>query len=89
MCDHKRGPFRSGVTVFYLADIDRFMADIRIICDACGEPFRFMGVPLGLNKGGVAMSVDGLELRAAIVPADMARSPVEILINDTIDQKAN
>jgi hypothetical protein len=51
-----------------LEDSGKFMAEIRIVCVECREPFRFVGVPAGLRFDGPAVSVDGLELRAPIEP---------------------
>lgn len=45
-----------------------FIAEVQIKCAACGERFRFAGVPAGLSFTAPATSVDGYELRAPIVP---------------------
>ena len=45
-----------------------FMADLRIQCADCGEPFRFLGLPYGLSFQHPALSPDGLELRAPMEP---------------------
>lgn len=58
-CDHEE--FEAKVDVNRLTDSGRFMADIRIKCKQCGEPFRFLGLPCG-----VAVSADGTEARIAI-----------------------
>lgn len=44
----------------------RFMADIRIACAVCGERFRFLGLPAGVDTNGATVSVDGTEARLAI-----------------------
>lgn len=49
--------------------VEGFMAEIRIGCADCGEPFRFIGVPAGLLAGQPCVSVDEMELRAPIRPA--------------------
>jgi hypothetical protein len=45
-----------------------FVAEVQIKCAACGERFKFTGVPAGLSFVAPATSVDGFELRAPIVP---------------------
>lgn len=46
-----------------------FAADIRVHCAACDEPFRWVGVPAGLNPRHPTVSIDDLELRAPLRPA--------------------
>jgi hypothetical protein len=47
-----------------------FVAEITIKCGACGEPFRFLGVPGGLSLSYAvpSTSLDSTELRAPIRP---------------------
>lgn len=45
-----------------------WMADIRITCIACDEPFRFPGLNVGVSLGYPTVSMDGIELRAPIEP---------------------
>lgn len=73
-CEHT--DFVATVTVNRLADSGRFTADIRIDCKECGLPFRFLGLPLGLDLDGAAMSVDALEARLAIAPGDGLLPPL-------------
>ena len=47
----------------------RFTADVRIRCAQCGQPFRFIGLPHGLDLNGAAVSADGQEARLCILPA--------------------
>jgi hypothetical protein len=63
-CEHLN--FKAKVIVNRLKDSKRFIADITINCDDCGEPFRFLGLPCGLDLDGCTVSVDGTELRTAI-----------------------
>lgn len=65
-CPHLN--FFARVNVARLEDSGKFVADIRITCTECDEPFRFVGVAAGLRFDGPACSVDGLELRAPIEP---------------------
>lgn len=46
----------------------RFNADISISCEQCGKKFRFLGLPMGLDMFGAAVSPDGTEGRFAIHP---------------------
>lgn len=71
-CSHSE--FRADVEVHRVvgdegptAGVD-YMADVRIRCVECGEPFRFLGVPSGLSFEAPMTSVDGLELHAPIEP---------------------
>lgn len=63
-CEHK--DFDAWVDVNRLEDSRRFCADIRIKCRECGEPFRFLGLPAGLDLNGASVSVDGTEAHLAI-----------------------
>ncbi len=65
-CPHEH--FESTVNVNRLVDIGRFTAEIKIRCVDCGAPMRFLGLPLGLDLNGAAVSVDGTEGRFAIHP---------------------
>jgi hypothetical protein len=65
-CPHP--DFAANVTVNRLEDSGRFCADVRIECVACGVPFRFIGLPLGLDLNGAAVSADGCEARLAVAP---------------------
>jgi hypothetical protein len=46
-----------------------YAADVRIKCDQCGLPFRWMGLDAGIHPQQPRVSVDALELRAPIEPA--------------------
>lgn len=75
-CIHNKGHV-AEVEVAYLEDTGRYSTGIKIRCVDCGQPFRFIGLPLGLNLNGATMSIDGLEARLAIMPADRVPSPLE------------
>lgn len=68
-CPHP--DFEANVTVNRLEDSGRFMADIKIKCCFCGQPFQFLGLPMGVNMNGAAVDVDWTELRVAIRPAEI------------------
>jgi len=66
-CDH--GCVLVAGNLVRLPDSDRWNVEVRLTCQGCGEPFRFRGLPVGLNLDGAAVSVDGLEARLAVHPA--------------------
>lgn len=45
-----------------------YQADVTIKCADCGLPFRFIGLPAGLDLNGAATSLDATEARLAIAP---------------------
>lgn len=63
-CPHLE--FSANVSVARLSESGRFCADIKIECSHCKEPFRFLGLPCGLDLNGAAVSPDGTEMRVAI-----------------------
>ena len=67
-CQHLN--FYANVNVARIEDVSpmQFYADITVVCTDCKEPFRFIGVPAGLNPSQPMMSPDGRELRAPIEP---------------------
>jgi len=67
-CKHET--FEAHVRVNRLKDSGRFNADVKIHCTQCGEPFRFLGLPAGLDLNGAAVSADGTEARLAIGTAE-------------------
>ena len=74
-CKHEN--FKANVTVNKLTDSGRFMADIRIHCNQCGEAFRVLGLPCGLDLNGAAVDVDGTELRIAIGTSETVANIVD------------
>jgi hypothetical protein len=75
MCKHKN--IETTTDISYLEDANRFTADIRIRCADCGTPFRFIGLPAGLDLNGAAVSADGTEGRFAIAPKSEVLSMIE------------
>ena len=49
--------------------VEGYSADIKVECRDCGEPFRWIGVPAGLDPRQPAVSIDETELRAPLRPA--------------------
>lgn len=66
--DCKHEEFQVLADVNRLADVGRFTLDLRVGCIQCGKPFRFLGLPIGLDLNGAAVSPDGIEARLAIHP---------------------
>lgn len=66
MCEHRN--FEANVNVNRIEDVGRFAADVSIRCADCGVPFRFLGLPSGVDLNGAAVSVNGEEARLAIAP---------------------
>ena len=46
----------------------KMMLDVTLVCQECGAPFVFLGLPVGLSMSGATVSVDGTELRIAVAP---------------------
>lgn len=74
-CQHP--DFNCFVTVNRLEDIGRFSADVEIECKACGVPFRFIGLPAGVDLNGAAVSVDACQARLAVAPKGEVLSEIE------------
>lgn len=65
-CDHPG--FDVDAKIARMSDTGQFQADIKIVCHECGTPMRFLGLPMGLDMNGAAVSPDGTEGRFAILP---------------------
>lgn len=74
-CAHRQ--FKANVDVSRLEDSGRFSADVRIMCADCGTPFRFLGLPCGLDLNGATVSADGEEARMAIGTAETVANIVD------------
>ena len=77
LCEHKS--FSCEICVNRLEDTKpmRFCADGRIKCEDCGLPFRFIGLPAGLDLNGASVSVDATEAHLAIAPKGEVVSVIE------------
>lgn len=82
MCNHELLHF--DISIVRLIDLpgQRRMMEVHVKCQACEEPFQFLGLPLGLHLGGSAMSVDGLEARLMIVPSSEHPNPLQQIAHD-------
>lgn len=65
-CEHKT--FHVDAVVNRLEDVGRFHMDIKVRCVDCDTPFRFIGLPAGLDLNGASASGDAEEGRFAIAP---------------------
>ena len=74
-CQHES--FECDVTVNRIEDVRRFMADVRVKCVQCGIPFRFIGLPAGMDYNSPCVSVDGCEGRFPIHPKGDSLSELE------------
>ena len=81
-CAHHN--FDCFVNVARIEDVGRFMADVTVRCADCGTPFRFIGLPTGLDLDGACASVDGTEARLAIAPKGEVVTPLEGLSGFTV-----
>lgn len=65
--------FAATVNVGRMADEGEmpraYIADIRVSCEDCGEPFRWCGVRAGASFAEPRVSVDEAELHAPLRPA--------------------
>jgi len=69
--------FSANVMVARLEDSGRFMAEVKVECADCGEPFQFLGLDPGINFSGARVSIDGLEANMAIAPTSQVMSPLQ------------
>lgn len=75
MCKHT--DFEASVQVNRLDDVGRFMADVRVKCAECGTPFRFVGLPSGVDLNSPTVSIDATEGRFPIGPKGEVLSELE------------
>lgn len=52
-----------------------FRADVRVVCAQCKMPFHWKGLTPGYSVSSTTVSIDGLELRAAIGPGEALQIP--------------
>lgn len=60
--------FAACVSVARLEDTGRFVAEVRVVCTHCREPFRFQGLQPGILHERPSCSIDGLEANLPIEP---------------------
>jgi hypothetical protein len=74
-CQHE--DFKVEADVTRLSDSGRYTMDVRVRCTQCNLPFRFIGLPAGLDLNGAATSADATEARLAIAPKGQVVSILE------------
>ena len=60
--------FGAFVAVQRLEDTGRFVAELRVLCLHCREPFRFIGLTPGLSYVEPSCAIDGTEALLPIEP---------------------
>lgn len=75
MCSHDN--FFACANVTHMKDTGQYQADFKVSCHDCGKPFRFIGLPCGMDLNGAAVSIDGTEGRFAIAPKGEVQSVLE------------
>lgn len=68
---------------------NRFQLDVRVTCSDCGLPFRFIGLPAGMDLNGAAVSVDATEGRFAIAPKGEVLSVIEGALREQERRRAD
>lgn len=76
-CKHQKGHIVNANVIGLEDQQGRFMLELSVECAECKTPFRFIGLPAGLDLNGAAVSVDAQEGRFAIAPADQVVSELE------------
>lgn len=77
-CPHEN--FRASVNVHRMRKGDEgpikvFLAEMAIICDGCGTPLHFLGVPVGVQYDKPSCGVDGTVVRLACLPIGTELDP--------------
>ena len=65
-CRHAR--HRVDADVHFFEDTGLWSLELKLSCEECGEPFRFLGLPAGISFTEPMIGVDGLELRVPVEP---------------------
>jgi len=74
-CDHAKFAANVDVTRMTAGEggpVTGYMAELRIRCEACGQPFQFAGLLRGVNLAEPRCSFDGTEARLPLTPFDEA-----------------
>lgn len=72
-CLHENFAVKADVTRLSDTDggpVNGFTTDITVKCSDCEMPFQWVGLKRGASFAEPMVSVDGLELRAPIVPVE-------------------
>lgn len=68
MCKHE--DFAVEANVARIEDIGRFQMDVSVKCSQCGKPFRFLGLPIGVNYDAAMTNLNGTVATMGIYPVD-------------------
>lgn len=71
MSDCKHENNQAIVSIANMSNVGKFQADVNIRCVDCETPFRFLGLPVGVDLNGACVSADGLQARLAIKPVNL------------------
>jgi hypothetical protein len=63
MCDHRS--FSASVIVNRFGNDEKYIVEVQAHCNDCEMPLKFLGLPMGLDMNGAAVSVDRQEARLA------------------------
>jgi len=63
--------FDTETRMVYFPEISKYLLEIRVVCDTCRMPMRFIGLPNGVDFNGAATDPDSVEGRFAMLPKDM------------------
>ena len=72
-CQHKKFYVEANIARLSHEEggpITGYTADVKVWCDQCGLPFRFVGLMSGNHYAEPRVSIDGTELRTPIEPAE-------------------
>src|SRR5690606_26099578 len=72
-CTHPT--FTAEVDVNRITDRRRFTAGVRVLCTACGRPFRFIGLPSRIDSKRPGVNVFGTNVMLPIEPAEEWLAP--------------
>ena len=79
ICPHMN--FMADVDVARITSDDgvvyRYSADVKVKCNDCGLPFRFVGLPVGLDFNSPTVNVDATEARLPLAPKGEVLSELE------------
>ena len=81
-CEHHH--FCGEFIVNRIEDIGRIVAEVRIHCTDCKQPFQFIGCSPGFNYDGPTVSLDGLELNVPICPQGATPTPLQGLLGFSV-----
>ena len=65
-CKHMT--FSATVSVARIEDVGAFSAELKLVCQDCGIPFKFLGMPAGSSSKHPTTSFGGEEARLPVAP---------------------